>query len=304
MRFIEVEVELTTSSTVARSGGTRDWDVVGFPDRSKSADGSYNIIDGAMSPPGNVIKMNYLQRVGFTTPARLKNLPLYAIKVKAIVNGGGPGSDDETVTDTVVYAESICIVKGGSVLTSVDKGVAGSTFTGVETRYYTFSSADLVTLGVVRVSDLLADPANFGAVIGLTSDDTVASQSHYAQVDQLALVFVLIEEEEEMDAYHSGKGGGWEVAAREALPSVATSIAPFANVPDDCTMIELTVRTADVVINWNLPGGSTAATTAIGNTYVAGLTHRLYGNKQTFAAARAIQSGGTATGWITYWKVA
>lgn len=304
IRFIEVEVELTTSSTVARTGGTRDWDVVTNPDRSKSADGSYNIIDGAMSPPGNNIKMNYLQRVGFTTPAELERWPLYAIKIKAIVNGGGAGSDDDPITDTVVTAESICLVKGGAVLTSVDKGDAVTTFTGVGTRYYTFSSVNLAALGVVRVTDLFNDPADFGAVIGLTSDDTVGVQGHYAQVDQLALVFVLIVQEDDMDHYRAGQGGGFEVKAAEAMPSVVANTQIFANCPDGCTLIEFTPRVADVVIRWNVPGGSSAATTTAGNTYVAGVTHLLHGNKDTFLAARAIESGGTATGWITYKGIA
>lgn len=297
MKLIEVVQELTSSSNVARTGGTRDWDIVANPDRSKSADGSYNIINGAMLPPGSSVKMNYLQRVGFTTPARLLQLPLHSIKVKAVVNGGGLASPD-----TLVYAESVCLVKGGSVLTSVDKGDAVTTFLGVETRYYTFGPSDLATLGITRVGDLLSDPSDFGAVIGLTSDDTAASQSHYAQVDQLALVFVLIEQEDELDAYNAGRGGGFVVAAKEAMPSVSSSTQIFANAPDGCCMIEMTVRTADLVISWNEPGDTDAATTTNGNTYAAGGTYRLYGNQDSFKQARAIQSGGTTAGWITYWK--
>lgn len=301
MRLIEVEVELNTPANVARTGGTRDWDIVANPTRSKSADGSYNIINGAAPVAGTSVKMNYLQRAGFTTPARLLQLPLHSIKVKAIVNGGGAGSP---TTDTIVYAESVCLVKGGSVLTSVDKGDGATTFTGVNTRYYTFGPADLATLGIVRVSDLLANPTDFGAVIGLTSDDTIASQSHYAQVDQLALVFVLIAEDDDMDAYRAGLGGGFITISDEALPSVSSSTQIFANVPNDCTLIELTVRTADLVIRWNAPGGTSAATTTNGNTYPAGGTYLLTGNKESFLAARAIQSGGTAAGWITYKGVA
>lgn len=294
MRLIEIEVPLDNSANVARLGGTLDWDVVANPDRSKFDDAQENVISGAAPTPGNVAVMRYLRRMGLTTPARVNQLPLHSIKVKAVVRGG---------PDAVCYADSVRLVKGGVILNTVDKGGTTPVFVNEQTNYYTFTPGNLATLGVTR-ADLLSNPADFGVVLGITTDDTVSVAGQWAAVDQLALVFVLIEQEEEMDAYHAGKGGGWQVAAREALPSLTSSTTLFANVPDGCTMIELTVRTADVVINWNVPGGTVAATTTVGNTYPAGGTYRLYGNKQTFAAARAIESGGTAAGWITYWKVA
>lgn len=308
MRLIEVEVELANSANVARTGGTHDWDVVANPDNSESADGSYQSIVAPAPVPGFDIKMNYLKRQGLTTPSALLAYPLYAVKVKLVANAGGPTTSEDPPADTVCYTDSVCLVKGGSILTSVDKGTeaAGTEWTGVETRYYTFTQADLATLGITRVGDLFGDPNDFGAAVGLSSDDSIpaAPTGHYAQVDQLALVLVLLVQEEDMDHYRAGLGGGFEVLLAEEMPSVAISAAIFANVPEGCTLIEFTPRVADVVIRWNPPGEGGVATTANGNTYVAGVTHLLHGNYSTFLAARAIESGGTATGWITYKKVA
>ena len=307
MRLIEVEVELTTPSNVARTGGTADWDVVANPNNSKSADGSYQIINGAPPVAGTIVKMNYLKRQGLTSPSALLAYPLYAVKVKLVANAGGVDVAQDPPEDTVCYAETVCLVKGGSILTTVDKGEsAGAEWQGVETRYYTFDQPDLATLGISRVADLFGDPNDFGAAVGFISDDTVAAvpTAHYAQIDQLALVLVLLVQEEDMDHFRAGQGGGFEVISAEEMPSLTNSSAIFAGVPEGCTLIEFTPRVADVVIRWNAPGGSGAASTTDGNTYVAGVTHLLHGNYSTFLAARAIESGGTATGWITYKKIA
>lgn len=292
MRLIEVEMPLDNSANVARLGATLDWDVVANPDRSKLDDADENVISGAAPMPGNIAVMRYLRRMGFTTPARVLELPLHSIKVKARVRGG---------PDAVCYADSVRLVKGGSILNTVDKGGVSPTFVNEQTNYYTFGPADLASMSVTR-ADLFSNPADFGAVLGITTDDTVSVAGQWAAVDQLALVFVLIEQEDDVDAYRAGQGGGFEVALKEALPSVSSSAAIFANCPDDVVMIELTVRTADLVICWNEASDIDAATTTNGNTYAAGGTYRLYGNETAFKSARAIQSGGTAAGHITYWK--
>lgn len=249
--------------------------------------------------------MEHLKRYGFTTPADAVRYPLSYLKVRTICFGGGPTSDPGVPTnDTIVYADSICLVKGGTILTSMDKGDETDQYLGeYETRDYTFTRADLETLGITR-AELLASPADFGAAIGMRNLDADAAAGNFNRVDMLALVFGLLVDEDDMDHYRAGQGGGWEVLAKEALPAVSSSTQLFANVPDGCTRIELTVRTADVVIYWNLPGGTTAATTTNGNTYAAGGTYQLPVNKGTALAARAIQSGGTAAGWITYWGIA
>jgi len=307
MRVIEVLVPLEDSATVARTGSTHSWDTATTPDGSRDDDAATQWFSGGVAPiPGTNAKMQHLKRYGFTTPAEAVRYPLSYLKVRTICFGGGPTSDPGVPTnDTIVYADSICLVKGGTILTSMDKGDETDQYLGVyETRDYTFTRADLETLGITR-AELLASPADFGAAIGMRNLDADAAAGNFNRVDMLALVFGLLVDEDDMDYHKAAMAGGWKAAAApSALPSVSSSAAIFSDVPDDVTLIELTVRTADLVIRWNIPGATTAATTTNGNTYAAGGTYKLHGNKDTFLAARGIQSGGTAAGTITYWKAA
>lgn len=85
----------------------------------------------------------------------------------------------------------------------------------------------------------------------------------------------------------------------EALPSVASSAQIFANAPATTKLIMLTIRVATVTMTFD---GSTA-TTSNGHDWAVNSTSSPYVFQMTKSEAllvQAIQSGGTATGHITY----
>lgn len=89
-----------------------------------------------------------------------------------------------------------------------------------------------------------------------------------------------------------------KVLFEEALPSVSASTAIFANAPEGTARIELTVRAATLTLRRD--GG--VATTANGQdfktTAVAPFAFNM--DRSRALLVRAIQNGGTTTGWITY----
>jgi hypothetical protein len=96
--------------------------------------------------------------------------------------------------------------------------------------------------------------------------------------------------------------GGLEALLSEALPSVASSAAIFANAPADTQLIVLTVRTAGITLRFD---GSAATAGANGHDYAVttDAPKELMLNKTAAVLVRAIQNGGTATGWITYFGI-
>lgn len=86
----------------------------------------------------------------------------------------------------------------------------------------------------------------------------------------------------------------------EALPSVASSAQIFANAPATTKLIMLTIRAATVTMTFD---GSAATAGANGHDWAVNNTSSPYVFQMTQSEAllvRAIQSGGTATGHITY----
>lgn len=102
--------------------------------------------------------------------------------------------------------------------------------------------------------------------------------------------------DKDMDTYNASQGNGFHELHSEALPSVSSSAQIFANAPKNTAWIELTVRVATLCVRHD----GEAATTAAGNDYAVG-THQLVFSQEQAKKVRAIQSGGTTTGWITYW---
>jgi hypothetical protein len=89
-----------------------------------------------------------------------------------------------------------------------------------------------------------------------------------------------------------------KVLFEEALPSVAASAAIFANAPEGTARIELTVRVATVVIRRDGKPATTANGQDFKTTTVAPFVFNM--DRSRALLVRAIENGGTATGWITY----
>lgn len=94
-------------------------------------------------------------------------------------------------------------------------------------------------------------------------------------------------------------GLDFAVLADEALPSVAASAAIFANAPSGTKVIWLTLRTAGITMTFDA-GAATAG--ANGHDFANGSSapYAFALNQEQALLVRAIQNGGTATGWITY----
>lgn len=94
----------------------------------------------------------------------------------------------------------------------------------------------------------------------------------------------------------------WDVLLAEALPSVAAAAFIFTNAPAGTKEIWLTLRTAGVTMTFD---GTTAPTAgAVGHDFSSdGSTPYVFQDYDDVRAklVKAIQNGGTATGYITYW---
>lgn len=100
-----------------------------------------------------------------------------------------------------------------------------------------------------------------------------------------------------MSKWLEAQQGGFVYLSDEALPSVSSSTALFANAPANTRKIVLTIRVATLSLRF-----SGKATTANGHDFAVG-THDLLMNQGAAQACRAIESGGTTTGFITYFGV-
>ena len=86
----------------------------------------------------------------------------------------------------------------------------------------------------------------------------------------------------------------------EALPGVTTSTSIFANAPAGTKQIWLTIRTAGITLRTDA-GAATAG--ANGNDFAVNTSSTPYVfdmSRKEALDVKAIQNGGTATGYITY----
>lgn len=100
-----------------------------------------------------------------------------------------------------------------------------------------------------------------------------------------------------MSKWLEAQQGGFVYLSDEALPSVAASAQLFVNAPAGTRKIVLTLRVATLSMRF-----SGTATTANGHDFAVG-THEFVMSQEAALACRAIQSGGTTTGFITYFGV-
>jgi len=87
----------------------------------------------------------------------------------------------------------------------------------------------------------------------------------------------------------------------EAMPAATASTSIFANAPEGTKEIWLTLRTAGLTLTFD---GGAATAGANGNDFAADASTPYVFEEMTQAqalAVKAIQNGGTATGWIVYW---
>ena len=86
----------------------------------------------------------------------------------------------------------------------------------------------------------------------------------------------------------------------EALPAVTTSTQIFANAPTGTREIWLTLRTAGLTFTFD---GGAATAGANGHDFAADPSTPYVFDDMDYTRAllvRAIQNGGTASGWISY----
>ncbi len=92
---------------------------------------------------------------------------------------------------------------------------------------------------------------------------------------------------------------GYTTLFAEALPAVSASTQIFANAPEGTAQVWLTIRTAGLTIRTD---GSAATAGANGHDFSSdGSTPYVFSlNRAAALLVKAIQNGGTATGWIAY----
>lgn len=89
-----------------------------------------------------------------------------------------------------------------------------------------------------------------------------------------------------------------------ALPSVSASAPPFTTVPEKTKEVRFTIRTAAICMTGPVNGVPVTATTTVGLDFAVNSTSSPYVMEATPAILRlmrAIQSGGTAAGYVEYW---
>ena len=91
--------------------------------------------------------------------------------------------------------------------------------------------------------------------------------------------------------------------SEEALPSFATSVCPFTNIPTLASLtgeqlvgVEVTIRSGVLTLRRD---AGTATGLANGCDYGPG-TYTWLGNREQLAKYRAINGSGTVTGWVQY----
>lgn len=94
--------------------------------------------------------------------------------------------------------------------------------------------------------------------------------------------------------------GAFECISEEALPTVSSSTQIFANCPDNTVLILLTIRTVGLTMRFD---GNAATAGANGIDYKSD-SYEITISKSNALKVRAIQNGGTATGYISYFKAA
>lgn len=218
---------------------------------------------------------------------------------------------------------SVCLVTSAGVQTGTDVADDAALATSETLYSYAFSQAQLVALGV-NLAEVQA--ATFGAVVSFTRTDSVTMVGGLPKVDHL---YIEVDYTPSAGGGLTGsKGGGtesstaspvissvlvslteddedemplrYEPIATEALPSCTVATNIFANAPADTEMVYLTIRTGGLTLEFL--DGSTPTAGANGHDYGAGERVEFRLNQTSAKAIRAIQTGGTTTGWITYFK--
>lgn len=85
----------------------------------------------------------------------------------------------------------------------------------------------------------------------------------------------------------------------EALPSLVTSVAPFANAPEGTEVVAVTLRAGGVTMTFN---GVAATAAAVGQDYPVSSSgpYEFWLDRVELLKCRAIQNGGTTTGRVDY----
>lgn len=102
---------------------------------------------------------------------------------------------------------------------------------------------------------------------------------------------------------HTAASGGFEQISSEALPGLSSAANLFANAPDKTRVILLTLRGAGITVRFD---NNTPTAGANGHDYPITVNgpYEFTLSQSEAKKAKAIQNGGTATGWITYLGVA
>lgn len=110
-----------------------------------------------------------------------------------------------------------------------------------------------------------------------------------------------------MDFFETAREGGWHFLGDETIPDISSSSHPayiFANAPAGTRRVYITWTGADIYFRFGDNDPETSAPirghvmyAATGNSGVNFLD-----DEANLRKIKAIQSGGTPTGWITYYK--
>jgi len=292
----------TTFANVARTGSDQNW---GDESNAQTSNNLYASAGNPIHVDGVTAIYHYLKASQLVSRvperARILGIKLYIERAQDSPTGPAGGC-----VDLEVY-----IVKNGSIVTLENKALAGAWGT-TET---TVSYGGATDLWGTTWSANQINSAGFGFVLAVTANGGDDGEGGFYTADPLvdhmyAEIFYegskssppnqTFEVPIEMDYHKSALAGGFRAIDSERITSLSSSTQIFANCPDDCTTIELTVRTQGITLTKD---GKAATASGIGNDYATG-TYMFSGNAEEFKRYRAIQQTASAEIYITYLKPA
>lgn len=277
-------------TSVARIGSTQAWNL--NLSSAQSSDDA-RVYMNPVPMGGSNQKMQWLQGLGLSTAANYlkRAMDLRGVEIVYEVDGS---------STTVIKDDLVHLITSSTIRSSTNVGLNTAIADGDVVRYGALTRADWQDAFGLTLAVLKSNPSDVGAVLGLTADDSVSVTGDWPRVDRLALRVTVWEPSGGLLLDRElFKHGGLVCLLEEAIPTISSSTAIFANAPTGTKAILMSVYSggADVLV---MLDGGTALTTK-GLRYYAGDSAQLIPIAYDQALlAKAIQSAATATGWIVY----
>lgn len=288
--IVQYTIPFDAFTSVARTGSTQAWNL--NLSSAQSSDDARVYMNPVPMGGGNH-KMEWLQGLGLSTAANYlkRATELRGVEIVYEVDGS---------STTVIKDDLVHLITSSTIRSATNVGLNTAIADGDVVRYGAFTRADWQTNYGLTLAVLKSNPADVGAVLGLTADDSVSVTGDWPRVDQLALRVTVWEPSGGLLLDRElFKHGGLVCLLEEAMPTISASTAIFANAPPGTKAILMSVYSGGADVLVMLDGGTALATKGL--RYYAGDSAQLIPIAYDQALqAKAIQSAATATGWIVY----